>query len=153
MSIARHLPTAARILLGLAFFVFGLNGFLHFIPQPADVPEKAAAFAGALMQTHYMFPLLKSFEVIAGALLLAGRFVPLALTLLAPILVNIVAFHLALEPSGSPIAIVLVLLEVYLAWSYRDVFRPMLAARAQPAGRPARAGEPSAAGSGARAGA
>jgi uncharacterized membrane protein YphA (DoxX/SURF4 family) len=131
--IVRHLPTAARVLLGLVFFVFGLNGFLNFIPQPASVPEGAMAFAGAMIKTGYLFPLLKATEVISGALLLSGRFVPLALTFLAPIIVNILAFHAFLEPSGLPVAIIVLALEVYLAWSYRESFRPMLAARAKPA--------------------
>src|SRR3954468_8569309 len=134
-SLTRHLPTAGRILLGLAFFVFGLNGFFNFIPRPATPPpDGAMAFIGALLQTGYMFPLLKGTEVIAGALLLANRYVALALALLAPIVVNILAFHLVLEPAGAAVAIVVLFLELYLAWSYRDVYRPMLAARVAPAG-------------------
>jgi uncharacterized membrane protein YphA (DoxX/SURF4 family) len=133
-TISRHVPTAARVLLGLVFFVFGLNGFFNFIPQPATPPpEGAMAFAGAMMKTGYLFPLLKATEVVSGVLLLSGRFVPLALTFLAPIIVNIVAFHAFLAPSGVPIAVVVLALEVYLAWSYREAFRPMLAARAKPA--------------------
>src|SRR5437868_5904386 len=85
--ISRYLPVAARTLLGLVFFVFGLNGFLHFIPQNGTPPEGAAAFAGALFKTGYMFPLLKGVEVLAGLSLLGNRFVPLALALLAPIVV------------------------------------------------------------------
>jgi uncharacterized membrane protein YphA (DoxX/SURF4 family) len=129
--IVRHLPTAARLLLGLTFFVFGLNGFFNFIPRPAEPPPEAAlAFIGALLKTGYMFPLIKGVEVIAGALLLSNRFVPLALTVLAPIVVNIVAFHSLLAPAGIAVPLVVVALEIYLAWTYRDIFRPMLAARA-----------------------
>lgn len=132
-SLARHVPTAARLLLGLAFFVFGLNGFLNFIPAPSEpIPPGAAAFGGALAATGYMFPLVKGTEVLAGALLLANRFVPLALALLAPVLVNIVLFHGFLAPSGSGPGVALLALELYLAWSYRGAFRPMLAARAAP---------------------
>ena len=120
---------AARILLGLAFFVFGLNGFLHFIPQP-PISGPPAAFFGALLASGYFFPLLKGTEVLAGLLLLSGRFVPLSLTVLAPILVNIVAFHLFLAPAGLPLPLVLVALEVFLAWSYRSVFAPVLNPRA-----------------------
>jgi uncharacterized membrane protein YphA (DoxX/SURF4 family) len=128
--IVRHLPTAARLLLGLTFFVFGLNGFFNFIPRPAEPPPDAAlAFIGALLKTGYMFPLIKGTEVLAGALLLSNRFVPLALTVLAPIVVNIVAFHSLLAPSGIAVPLVVLALEIYLAWTYRDVFRPMLAAR------------------------
>ncbi|MCA9535998.1 MAG: DoxX family protein, partial [Myxococcales bacterium] len=77
------LPTAARLFLGLAFTVFGLNGFLHFLPMP-PMSGEPAAFMGALAATGYMFPLIKGTEVVAGLLLLGNRLVPLALTLLAP---------------------------------------------------------------------
>ena len=123
--------SAARILLGLAFFVLGLNGFLHFIPQP-PISGPPADFVGAMLATGYLWPLVKGTEVFAGALLLSGRFVPLALTLLAPVLVNILGFHLFLAPSGLAIPVVILALEVYLAWSYRSTFAPMLAARATP---------------------
>src|SRR6188768_3359686 len=86
------LPSAARILLGLVFFVFGLNGFLHFLPQP-PMSGPPADFIGALFVSGYMFPLIKGTEVIASILLLTNRFVPLALAVLAPVVVNIVAFH------------------------------------------------------------
>ena len=122
-------PVAARIVLGLAFLVFGLNGFLQFMPMP-PVPEKAGAFLGALAATGYMFPLIKGTEVVAGALLVSGRFAPLALTLLAPILVNIVGYHAALAPAGLGLPVVLVALEVYLAWAYRASFRGVLQATA-----------------------
>ncbi len=121
----KAVPTAARLLLGLAFTVFGLNAFLHFLPMPAPPPQ-AGAFLGALAGTGYFFPLLKATEIIAGLLLLSGVFVPLALTVLAPILVNIIAFHLFLEPSGLPIPLALVAAEIYLAWTYRAAFAPML---------------------------
>ena len=120
----------ARLALGLIFFVFGLNGFLHFIPQP-PAPPAAAAFAGALFASGYFFPLLKAVEVAAGALLLAGLFVPLALTLLAPIIVNIAAFHLFLAPGNYAIVGVVLAAELTLAWAHRAAFAPMLAMRAR----------------------
>jgi uncharacterized membrane protein YphA (DoxX/SURF4 family) len=123
------LVLAARILLGLIFFVFGLNFFLHFIPTP-PMAGPAGAFAGAMFATGYLFILVKVVEVACGLLLLAGQFVPLALALLAPIVVNIVCFHAFLAPSGIALPLVVLALEVFLAWSYRDVYRPMLAARA-----------------------
>jgi len=86
----------------------------------------------ALFASGYFFPLLKGTEIVAGVLLLGNRFVPLALTLLAPVLVNIVAFHAFLAPVGLPIPIVLAAGELYLAWSYRDAFAPMLRARVEP---------------------
>jgi uncharacterized membrane protein YphA (DoxX/SURF4 family) len=130
-SFARHLPTIARVLLGLMFFVFGLNGFLNFIPPPKEMPpEGAMAFAGALMKTGYMMPLIKGVEAFCGLLLLVNRFVPLALVLLAPVIVNIVAFHAFLAPGSLGFAIVILGLELYLAWAYRAAYRPLLTARA-----------------------
>jgi len=121
---------AARALLGVSFLVFGLNGFLQFLPQP-PVSEEGGAFLGALAAAGYMFPLIKGTEVLVGALLLANRFVPLALTLIAPVLVNILAFHAWLSPGlGLPLS--LLALELYLAWSYREAFASMLAPRVQP---------------------
>jgi hypothetical protein len=129
-SPARHAATGARILLGLVFFVFGLNGFLNFIPPPSTpMPERAMTFIGALMGSGYMLPLIAGTQMIAGALLLANRFVALALLLLAPVIVNIVAFHVFLEPSGTAIAFGVLALEVFLAWVHRAAFRGVLAAR------------------------
>lgn len=118
----------ARILLGLVFSVFGLNGFLQFLPTP-PVPEAAGAFLGALAATGYMFPLIKATEVIAGLLLLSNRFVPLALLLLAPIIVNIVAFHALLAPQGLLLPALVLVLELGLAWAHRNVFSHVLRAR------------------------
>ena len=131
-AFARYLPSVARILMGLVFFVFGLNGFLHSIPQPKDMPEVAATFFGALAKTGYMLPLIFGTQVLAGALLLANCFVPLALALIAPVIVNIVAFHAFVEPSGLVMAGLVLVLELYLAWAYRGAYRPMLAMRVKP---------------------
>jgi uncharacterized membrane protein YphA (DoxX/SURF4 family) len=122
---------ASRIVLGLVFFVFGLNGFLHFLPQP-PMSGPPANFLGAILATGYLFPLIKGTEVLGGLLLLLGRYVPFALTVLAPVIVNIVAFHAALAPSGMPIPLVIVALESFLAWSYRSRFAPILVSRATP---------------------
>lgn len=128
MNAIRHLlPTVARVLLGLVFFVFGLNGFFHFLPQPA-LPAAAMPFIGGLAGAGYFFPLLKATEVIGGLLLLSNRFVPLALTILAPIVVNIAAFHLFLEPSVGMVTFLLAA-EIYLAWVHRAAFRGVLTAR------------------------
>ena len=126
--IRKHAPTAARLFLGLVFTVFGLNFFLHFLPTPAS-PPRAAAFAGALFASGYLFPLLKATEVVAGLLLLSGFFVPLALAVLAPVVINIVGFHLFLEPSGLPVPLAVLAAEIFLAWSYRAAFAPMLQLR------------------------
>jgi uncharacterized membrane protein YphA (DoxX/SURF4 family) len=130
-SVARYLPTAARVVMGLIFAVTGLNGFLNFLPQPSTpMAEGAGAFAIALVNTGYMMPLAMGTQVIVAALLLSNRFVPLALALVAPVVVNIVAFHAFLAPDGVPVAVLVVALEVYLAWTYRKAYRPMLAMRA-----------------------
>ena len=133
---ARRLAAAARIVMGLLFLVFGLNGFLNFIPPPkTPMPVGAMAFAGALVKTGYMMQLIALTQLVVGALLVVNRFVPLALALIAPFIVNSMAFHVFLEPSGLPMAGGVAVLEIYLAWAYRESFRPMLAARAAPAGR------------------
>ena len=130
-NIASKVPTAARLLLGLIFAVFGLNGFLHFIPTPPP-SGPAGAFGMAMFATGYLFQLVKGTEVVVAALLLSNRFVPLALALLAPVVVNIVAFHAFLAPSGLPLPLVILVLEVYLARSYRDAYSSMLQARTEP---------------------
>lgn len=127
----KRLPMIARLVLGAIFLVMGLNGFFNFMPMPA-MPEAAGNFMGALVATGYMMPLLKTVEVVGGLLLLVGRYIPLGLALLAPVIVNITLFHLFLAPSGLVIAIVLLVAEIYLAWSYRDVFRPMLSVTTRP---------------------
>jgi putative oxidoreductase len=116
----------ARLLLGLMFFVFGLNGLLHFMPMP-PVPGDAGIWAGIMMQHHWM-TFVSVIQVIAGLLLLVNRFVPLALTLLAPELVNILLFHLLLT-GGAGIAggVVCTVLELFLLFVYRRNFFPLLA--------------------------
>lgn len=123
-AIRRSLPTVARIVLGLVFVVFGANGLLHFLPEPA-LPAAALPFLGGLASAGYFFPLLKTVEIAAGLLLLSGRLVPLALVVLAPIIVNIAAFHLFLAPGELGMVAVLVAAEVALAWKYRAAFRPL----------------------------
>lgn len=133
MKITRYLPAVARVLMGLPLVVFGLNGFLNFIPQPeTPMPEKAMAFAGALANSGYMMQMIAVTLLVTGVLLLINRFVPLALALFAPFIVNSIAFHIFLERSGLPVAAVFLALELYLAWAYRAAFKPMLAARVSP---------------------
>src|SRR5438876_4799249 len=132
-SFARHLPTIARVLMGLGFTVFGLNGFLNFIPQPSKpMPEGAVAFAGAMMKTGYLFQMVTGTQLLVGVLLLLNLFVPLALVLIMPVLVNIIAFHVFLEPAGIGPGAFLLALELYLAWRYRKAYLPMLASRVTP---------------------
>jgi uncharacterized membrane protein YphA (DoxX/SURF4 family) len=119
------LPLIARLLLGLLFLVFGLNGFLNFMPAPPPMPEAAGAFAGALAATGYMFPLIKGIEVLVGILLLSNKFVPLALILLAPVSVNIFLFHAVLAPAGMALPVIIVLLHVFLGWANKASFKPL----------------------------
>ena len=120
-------PAVARLLLGLPLVVFGLDGFFRFLPPPsAPLPEGAEAFLGSLAQTGYMIPLIALTQLVAGLLLVVNRFVPIALCVLAPFVVNSLAFHTFLERSGLPMAIVLLCFELYLAWKYRKAFRAML---------------------------
>ncbi|MBA4136183.1 MAG: DoxX family protein [Opitutus sp.] len=130
-SRARIAATIARVLLGLGFFVFGGAGLFNLLPPPppGTMPAGAEAFSGALFATGYMLPLIKGTETLCGLLLLLNRFVPLALVVLAPVVLNIVAFHVFLAPSGTAVAIVFLALELYLAWVYRAAFRPLLIAR------------------------
>lgn len=118
------LTLLARILMGLVFFVFGLNGFFHFIPTPPRDGPSAIFFTG-MLATVYFFPLLAGTQVICGLLLLIGAFVPLALIVLAPVILNIFLFHLFIAHSGLPLAIVLGLTEVYLAF-FADPYRSIV---------------------------
>ncbi|MEO7988518.1 MAG: hypothetical protein ABI663_03195 [Chryseolinea sp.] len=118
---------AARILLGLIYFVFGLNFFFHFIPTPPPHGGVADAFTGGLFQSGYFFPMLKGIEVVLGALLLIGFFVPLALLILAPISINILLFHAFLAPDNTIMGIVIVFVHIYLFWAYRDYYKPLFA--------------------------
>ena len=131
----KWIDIASHVLLGLIFSVFGLNGLLMvvagrgFIPMP-ELPAEAGAFMGALAATGYFLPVLKIVEIVAGLLLLLRRFVPLALVLLAPVIVQIFLFHAFLEPSGLPLTIILVAIEAYLGfWVYRSSFAGVLAAK------------------------
>jgi putative oxidoreductase len=121
----KTVSTLVRLLLGLIVFVFGLNGFLHFIPSP-PMPGPEGAFIGAVAATGYMMPLIFTTQVVAGILLLIGLYAPLAVAILAPVIVNIFFFHVFLAPGGLPVAIVVIALELFTAWSYRGAFAPML---------------------------
>ena len=120
-TIAAHI---ARAILGLIFLVFGLNGFLNFIPMPP--PTGAAAdFSMGLFKGQYFFPLMAFIQIVSGLLLLMGTLVPLALLLLSPIVLNIFFFHLVLAPSGIGMAIFILTAIILLAVYYWPVYRPI----------------------------
>jgi putative oxidoreductase len=116
--------TIARYLLGFIFFVFGLNGFLHFLPSPPP-PGLAGQFVGAMFVSHYL-SVVFALELIPAILLLINRYVPLALTILGAIIANIVLFHAFLAPSGLPLALVVTILWFLTASSVRPAFNGIL---------------------------
>ncbi len=124
----RIASVVARYLLGLIFLVFGLNGFLHFIPMPPP-QGLAAQFGGAIFASHY-WVVIFGIQVIGGALLLLNQFVPLALVSLGPVIVNIFFFHALMAPSGLPLAIVVVVLWLLLAVRYKQYLAGIFVQRA-----------------------
>jgi uncharacterized membrane protein YphA (DoxX/SURF4 family) len=129
---ARYLPAIARILMGLAFIAFGLMGLLLHPEPKTPMPEAAAALMAGMAKSGYMMPMVLGTQLLVGVMLLLNRFVPLALVLIMPVLVNIIAFHLFLQPAGLAPGAVLLVFEFYLAWAYRKYFYSVLAARATP---------------------
>ncbi len=117
----------ARVLLGLLFLVFGLNGFLHFIPM-SPPPGLAGQYMGALFVSHYLV-LVFLLQIVGGALLLMNRFVPLALVLLGPVLVNILLFHFTMAPQGLPVALVTTVLWIIVFSGVRRAFDGVFAQR------------------------
>lgn len=116
----RITATVVRYLLGVIFFVFGLNGFINFLPPP-EITGPAGVFMGGMAATGYLFPLVKGLEVVAGALLLSGFYVPLSIAILGPITLNIFLFH-TLTPL-NPVAIVVFVGNIFLVFAYKDYFK------------------------------
>ena len=123
----KKIVLGARVLLGLTFLVFGLNGFLQFIKQPPPTGV-ALQFLGALITSHEI-AVVMLLQVVGDILLLANRFVPLALVLLVPIVVNIILFHAFMAPSGLPVAAFAAVLWVLAASGVREAFRGLLTAQ------------------------
>jgi len=124
----RIVTLIARILLGLMFIVFGLNGFLNFLnmgPMPTGL---AGQFIGALVQSHY-FWVVAALQVIGGVLLLVNRYVPLGLVLLGPVIVNILLYHIFLNPVGMFNAIVVTVLWFIVFYAYRHHFSGIFSQR------------------------
>jgi uncharacterized membrane protein YphA (DoxX/SURF4 family) len=115
----------ARVLLGLVFFVFGLNVFLHFMPTPPPPKNDAGAFLGALFNSGYLYA-IKCFEISGGLLLLIGKKVPLGLTLVGPVIVNILFYDIFLDRSGLPLGMIVAALALFLLWAYRRAFAGLL---------------------------
>jgi putative oxidoreductase len=118
----------ARFLLGLIFLVFGLNGFFHFIPAPPPPSGTAGQFVGALFVSNYLVVVFL-LQIIPAVLLLINRYVPLALSLLAPIIVNILLFHILMAPSGLALAIIVTVLWIVVFLSVRSAFAGLLQPR------------------------
>jgi putative oxidoreductase len=117
-----------RILLGLVFLVFGLNGFLGFIPMPPLPPGPAGQFLSALFASHYVL-FISGVQVVGGALLLVNRYVPLALALLGPVIVNILAYHLLMNREGLVMAILVAIFWGILAFRHRQYFSGLFVQR------------------------
>lgn len=122
----KHAKTGARVILGLIYFVFGLNFFFQFLPQPPST-EEMTKLTGAIYMSGYMFQFIKVTEIVGGALLLLNLFTPLALVILAPITLNIFMMHAFLDPAGLPVGLVLTVTHIALGYFYFDKFKPMLA--------------------------
>ena len=123
----RIVVLVARILLGLMFTVFGLNGFLLFLPPPPHIPGNAGAFSGAMMASHYVY-LTAGAQVLGGVLLLANQYVPLALVILAAVIVNILTFHITMWPQSLvPFPVLVTILWFIVAWPLRAHFAPLFA--------------------------
>ena len=118
--------TIARYLLGLIFLTFGLNGFLHFIPMPPPTGV-AGQFFGALYVSRF-YVVIFLLQIVPAVLLFANRYVPLALTILGAVIFNILCFHIFMAPAGLPLAAVVTVLWVLVAYSVRSAFSGILAA-------------------------
>jgi len=128
-NLMRAISTIARYLAGVVFLIFGLNGFLNFIPMPPPAGI-AGQFMGALYASHYLW-LIFAFQLVAGVLLLANRYVPLALAMLAPVIVNILSFHVLMAPSGLPLALLVAVLWAVIFVDVRPAFAALFQARVQ----------------------
>ena len=120
----------ARYLAGVIFLVIGLNGFLNFIhlPPPGGI---AGQFMGALYASHYLM-VISAFQVVAAVLLLVNRYVPLAVAMLAPVIVNILSFHALMAPSGLPLALLMAVLWAVIFVDLRPAFSGLLRPRLEP---------------------
>lgn len=119
------LKTVLSILLGLPLVIFGLNGFLQFMPMPAMGPE-AMAFMGAIASTKFFFPIIGLVEVVAGLLLVVRKAVPLALILVFPIILCATLFHLGLDMGGIGLALICLILNAILMFLHKESYKSLL---------------------------
>lgn len=118
----------ARLLLGLIYFVFGLNGFFHFIPmKPPPMSEAAMAFTGGLMGSGYFMQFLAGTQTLGGFMLLSGIAAPIGLTILAPVTINIALFHLFMTPgvNNQIMPSAMIILHLLAVWAYWPLYRPL----------------------------
>src|SRR5689334_13897796 len=128
--VMRTASAVARYLAGLIFLVFGLNGFLNFIPLPPP-GGIAGQYMGALYASHYLWVIF-AFQIVAALLLLVNRYVPLAVAVLAPVIVNILCFHALMAPSGLPLALLVAVLWTLIFADVRPAFAGLFQSRLQP---------------------
>ncbi|OYD09150.1 hypothetical protein CHM34_02950 [Paludifilum halophilum] len=123
------MAVACRVLLGLIFLAAGANGLLVVFKLTPVLPTSPKAME--FFKLEYLLILEKVSEFICGILLITNRFVPLSLSVLAPIIVNILGFHLFEDPKMLPLALLLIVLEAYLVWVYRRHFAGILTSKAK----------------------
>ena len=121
---------AARIIFGLIFLIFGLNGLFHFMPTPPPTPE-AGAFLGALFKSGYIFPIVTAVKIFVGVALLSNVLVPFALVVLTPIMVVINLHHVFLDPATLAMPIVLAAIQAYLVYAYRAHYKQLFTIKAE----------------------
>lgn len=124
---------AARILLGIQFGIFGLNGFVHFLPNPSYIPPTAMAFSLAMVTSHFAY-FVFGVQVIAGLLVLFNRYVPFALIMLGAVIANIFAFHITMWPQAIfPMPVIALVLWFVTAWPIRSQFAPIFVQKVEAA--------------------
>ena len=126
----KYFKIGSRYVLGLIYFVFGLNFFFQFLPVPPS-SEEMQKLTGAIYMSGYLFQFIKITEIVGGFMLLANLFTPLALVILAPITLNILAMHAFLDPSGVVMGLLITIIHVALGAFYINYYKPMLVRKAE----------------------
>ena len=119
-----------RLFFGVAFIVFGFNGFFSFLPNPT-MSEKAGSLLQAFAATGYFFPMIKAIELFTGLLLVFNTFAPFACILITPVMIGITTIHLFLNPDGLPMMLALHLMHGYLIYGYQSYYRGLFASNAK----------------------